>query len=215
MKRAAVVFAREPEVGKVKTRLAQSIGASKACEAYRLMLVYTLEILQSSDAPVIVYLTPESKTDFLREKSFPKGFHVRKQVEADLGEKMHSMFDDMFAEGHDQVVLVGSDCPALSVGHIQRAFTNLNKYDCVFGPAVDGGYYLVGQSACSRNVFEGISWSTETVMQETRELLARQGWSYGELDKLSDVDYIEDLRLFFASHESIPQTLKAIEELIV
>ncbi len=183
---ALIVFARQPCPGKVKTRLAKSIGYEKASEVYYRMLGLTLEQSSLVEASRYVFLPPgEALPDSLKPQS---AFSFREQAGRDLGERMAKAFDDIFIEGHDRAVLIGSDCPYLTRKLLDQSFDYLLRADTVFGPAVDGGYYLVGQSTYGRDLFSGIQWSTDMVWTSTRERLSLRGWTHLELPVLEDVD---------------------------
>jgi len=205
-----VVFAREPQEGRVKTRLAESIGAQKACHIYETLLTHTLDVLNCTDHELIVYLTDESNRCFLQDSKYPDNLSIRQQSLGDLGNKMRTMFEELFAEGAGKIVLVGSDCPWLSSKHINQAFYYLTNNDVVLGPADDGGYYLIGLSKKCLDLFSGVEWSTAKVLEQTKALILQHHLSYRELETLSDVDYIEDIRRYFNNVKSVPQTLRPI-----
>ena len=179
---ALIVFGRQPAAGRVKTRLAKEIGAEEACSVYRELLQETLEAAAGVDAVRYLYLPPGDRFD-------PgQAFSLREQSGSDLGERMDSAFRDTFSAGHRRVVLVGSDCPYLTPDLIGEAFSLLDESETVFGPAKDGGYYLVGQRTPARDLFSGIPWSTERVWELTRARLGKQNWSCSVLEKLEDID---------------------------
>jgi rSAM/selenodomain-associated transferase 1 len=123
-------------------------------------------------------------------------YSAYEQVGADLGARMYSAFQTVFeANGASkQVVIVGSDSPELSVELLDSAFRALQHSDFVIGPTFDGGYYLLGMNSPSREVFEGIEWSTETVCQDTQRRIFKQGKSIIILQKLHDIDVEEDYK---------------------
>jgi len=121
----------------------------------------------------------------------PIDFKARLQVEGDLGDKIKAAFREVF-EVVDQAIIIGSDCAQLDSSHIQSAVDQLEKHDVVIGPTLDGGYYLLGMNGNYETLFEDINWSTETVLQETIDKANQQTISVKLIDKLSDIDYIED-----------------------
>ncbi|MBW1807473.1 MAG: TIGR04282 family arsenosugar biosynthesis glycosyltransferase [Deltaproteobacteria bacterium] len=180
---ALVVFGREPRPGKVKTRLAKQIGAGPACDLYKDLLNSTIEVCLKVDANRFLYL-PEG--DLL---AVPDGsFSLRVQSGDDLGPRMDHAFCECFENGYARVVLVGSDCPYLSPSILRDAFSALDGCETVFGPAVDGGYYLVGQRAPARDLFSNIAFSCATVFRQTMSRLEENGWSYSVLPILEDID---------------------------
>jgi rSAM/selenodomain-associated transferase 1 len=203
-KEVTAVFAREPQAGKVKTRLAKSIGDGPAKDLYEAMLTYTLNTLSKTNSEIYVYLTEESNPNFLKPPKYPGNLATRHQITGDLGAKMFTFFQDRFKEGAQKVVLVGSDCPYLKPQHLSQAFEALKTNDLVFGPAADGGYYLIGQSKEPKNIFEDINWSTETVLQETLEIAKKNNWTQQQLETLSDIDFLEDWQKYIKETPELP-----------
>lgn len=184
---ALLVFAREPRPGRVKTRLARHLGEERACRVYEQLLRRTLEAAAAVKAHRYLYLPPGDR--------YPQeGFTAARQAGGDLGARMAAAFAECFARGHRRVVLIGSDCPYLTVNILRRAFDLLADHQVVLGPARDGGYYLVGQRAPGGDLFSGIPWSTGRVFALTRERLEERGWSFALLERLEDIDELEAYR---------------------
>jgi hypothetical protein len=122
----------------------------------------------------------------------------RKQIEGDLGERMFEAFRSVYRMGYQKVLLVGTDCPEMSEGVLKEGFKVLKSKDVVFGPANDGGYYLVGFGPefddKYKSLFEGFEWSTSEVLDESVKRCKEIGLNYGLLEQLVDVDYFEDLK---------------------
>jgi len=188
--RGLIVFARLPELGKVKTRLAATLGNQQALDAYQLMLSRTRETCQEVQAQRHVFFSPSlPESDF----HWPQpAFYHHVQVEGDLGIRMRQAFQEMFALNLEKVVIMGTDCPALRPSHLNAAFRALALHDFVVGPALDGGYYLLGMRTLHPSLFEGIAWSTDSVFQDTLAAISRLGKSVQVLDTLRDVDTEED-----------------------
>jgi hypothetical protein len=183
---AVVIMARQPVAGRVKTRLAAALGDEGACAAYRVLLRATLEAVAEAPCNRYVFLPPG---ETLAEGDGPiDRFRPGTQRGPDLGARLAAAFDDLFAAGYERVVALGSDCPDASAAHVTRALEALATRDAAFGPAVDGGYWLVGLRAPGRDVFTGIPWSTPEVWAATRERLVQNGWSHALLPVLEDVD---------------------------
>ncbi len=187
-----IIFARHPELGRVKTRLAAGIGPEDALAVYRALLAHTRAVV----APL-----PVQKTAWLvGENSGPDaahdwaGFEQQPQPEGDLGEKMQAAFTHDFDRPAAAAVIIGTDCPGLTTGHLQEAFAALQTHDLVLGPALDGGYYLLGMRQLHPELFAGKSWSTATVRAETLADAARLGLRVHLLPALQDVDTVADLR---------------------
>ena len=188
---ALVVFAREPVPGRVKTRLAKEIGAESSARVYQDLLRLTLDVARSSDATRFLCLPEGDRLDVA-----DGAFTVRPQVGADLGDRMNAAFCDRFAEGFGRVLLIGSDCPTLSPAILGRAYAALDQSQTVFGPARDGGYYLVGQVPPARDLFSGIPWSSPQVWELTRSRLMNRGWSFATLEVLEDIDDLDSLHRY-------------------
>ena len=189
-----LIFAKNAIPGTVKTRLAKTMGDQRAMEIYLELRDHTLK--QASGVECNRWLCysrhipdPSDPRERLPADRFEK--HV--QHGEDLGQRMSNMFDKAFESGAKKVIIIGTDCPDLDSDLLQNAFDQLDTKGSVIGPAKDGGYYLLGLKKSTPTVFEGITWSTETVAAETQKRLAAAGLSIAQLPTLSDVDYEEDL----------------------
>src|SRR5262249_24760372 len=123
------------------------------------------------------------------------------QGPGDLGERLSRAFRDAFASGARRVVVIGSDCPDVTPADIHAAWAALEAHDVVLGPAIDGGYWLIGLQALHEPLFRGVRWSTSTVLTQTLALCHQQGLRVHRLRELSDVDTEEDWRRFLANAE--------------
>lgn len=190
-KAALMIFVRHPELGKVKTRLARSIGDEMALQVYRLLLQHTFEITNTVACDKYVHYTGDIIADDLW--SAP-GYRKRAQEGDGLGERMSAAFKTLLAEGYEKVLIIGSDCYQLNTFIINQAIASLDQYDTVLGPTFDGGYYLLGMKQIIPELFAGKTWSTDTVAQDTMRDLKTLNLSCYLLPKLHDVDEAEDLR---------------------
>lgn len=189
---AIAVYGRAATPGRAKTRLARDLGPERAAAVYAELLRTALRAARAVDAARYLYLPPG---DALAPARWPlQGFTVAPQCDGDLGARMESTFAELFDAGHERVVLVGSDLPDLSPSHLEDALRRLRSVETVFGPATDGGYWLVGQRSPGRDLFAGIPWSTATVWDRTRARLDAHGWAYAALPELDDVDDVAALR---------------------
>ncbi|MEM7038471.1 MAG: TIGR04282 family arsenosugar biosynthesis glycosyltransferase, partial [Bacteroidota bacterium] len=201
--RALLIFVKNPEKGKVKTRLAKTIGEDAALAAYMDMLAHTRAVALDVEADRSLYYT--SFVD--HEDAWPAAhFHKRLQAQGDLGARMYSAFADIFGAGHRKVLIIGSDCLDLRLAHLEAAFSALDDHDFVVGPAEDGGYYLLGMRELTPRVFENKQWSTESVLPDTLHDIQTLGRTVHTLDTLSDIDYEEDLREARARNQSAHKT---------
>jgi len=189
--RYVVVMARKPVLGKVKTRLAVSIGRSAALAFYAGVLRRTLRRLgRDRRWKTIVAVTPSGEA--ARPGLWTRHLPVVAQRGRDLGERMQAALDTLPA---GPVVVVGSDIPDLAPGHIAAAFRALKRHDAVFGPADDGGYWLIGVAGGARGMrlFGSVRWSTEHALADTIRGLP-PATRVAMVHTLPDIDTGDDLR---------------------
>lgn len=185
-----IIFVKKPELGKVKTRLARSIGNEKALEVYLKLLRRTYTITHTLRQDKIVYYTPEIvHHDFWDEEVYLKAL----QAEGDLGTRMLKSFEENFETGYKKVCIIGSDCYQLSSEIIEQAFAELEQNDMVIGPSTDGGYYLLGMKKLHPILFQDKLWSTPKVLEQTIEDIKQKELSCYLLPELTDVDEEKDL----------------------
>jgi rSAM/selenodomain-associated transferase 1 len=186
------VFAKAPVPGQVKTRLAAELGDEGAAALHATLVRQSLATaMLAGIGRIELWCAPDAADPFFAQCARETGARLRVQQGRDLGERMSRAFDDAFDAGR-HLVLIGSDCPALTPECLQDAAVALASHDAVIVPAEDGGYVLVGLSRTVRGLFDGISWSTGEVMASTRESLAAAGARWKELPPLWDVDRPED-----------------------
>lgn len=193
MRRILLIFIRNPIPGKVKTRLASTLGDAEALRIYHLLLEKTrLAALDCQAERWLFYSDFADAAD-----NWPnEAFHKKVQSPGDLGARMASAFEQAFAEGAKRLIIIGSDCPELDGALLNRAFDALDEADGVFGPANDGGYYLLGIKKMHPELFQDMPWSTESVGAETLSRMAAKGLSVHLLPELTDVDTEEDWRVY-------------------
>lgn len=191
-----LVFSKVPIFGEVKTRLANGLGLQKALEIYHYLLKKTWEVIENLDCEVFIYWNQESPEIPENWNQFEK----RIQISGNLGEKMSKAFQDSFQNGSRKVVVIGSDCPTLNQSHVEEAFEKLDFTDVVLGPTLDGGYYLLGMKNYESDLFEGISWSTSSVFQETMSKIEEMNLKYELLELLNDIDTIKDWNYYLIHH---------------
>ncbi|MEP0787317.1 TIGR04282 family arsenosugar biosynthesis glycosyltransferase [Trichocoleus sp. DQ-A1] len=190
-----IVFTRYPEPGKAKTRLIPVLGEDGASNLHRQMTEHTLSQvreLQSDRATrVEVYFTGGDQQ--LMEDWLGADIIYQPQGKGDLGQRMKSAFQTAFAAGMEGVAIVGTDCPGLDAKIMAQAFEQLNGHDLVLGPAMDGGYYLIGLRRVIPELFAGINWGTSEVREKTVAIAISLGLAVAYLPSLFDVDRPEDL----------------------
>jgi rSAM/selenodomain-associated transferase 1 len=183
-----IVFVKNLELGKVKTRLAAQIGYAEALGVYKELVRLTERITQNlPNIDTHIYFSSKISSEL-----WPKN---KKYVQngVDLGERMFNAFKDGFNMGYDKIVLIGSDLPDLNESHLKQAFAQLNTSDIVFGPAKDGGYYLVGLKTLIPEIFENKPWSQPQLFKITLQDLAKLNPTISTLETLNDIDTFEDL----------------------
>ena len=185
-----ILFVRDPVLGKVKTRLAVSIGDEQALRVYKLLLNHTRTITVGLNCTKYVYYADSVISVDLWDKG---NFIKAVQSGNDLGERMLHAFQSAFDDGYKKVVIIGSDCFQLSTELIISAFDALNQYDAVIGPAEDGGYYLLGLTKLVPAIFKDKTWSTNSVCRDTIKDIESMNLSYKLLPILNDVDEAADL----------------------
>ena len=198
LSRCIILLVKYPEKGKVKTRLSAELGDETTQHLYKCFvsdLIGTLE--QKRYTFKIAFYPPGSDKKIIPWLGSEHSYIT--QVGRDLGERMENAFKRTFLEGVKEVLVIGTDIPALTPPLINKALTALKKNDAVIGPCYDGGYYLIGfrKEMFLPDVFKGIQWSTEEVFKDTMEIFTRKGYRVCVLPKLRDVDRIEDLRNFY------------------
>lgn len=189
-----IVFARYPSPGRAKTRLIPALGTHGASLLQHRMTLATLQTAARFTAAdgARVQLRVSGDPAATREL-YPGEWEVIAQGSGSLGERLTRAAAAAFADGAGRVVVIGSDCPALTAEHLSAAFTALDGHDIVVGPAADGGYYLIGLRHSAPRLFDAIAWGSDRVLAQTRAAAAQEGLSIAFLDTLLDVDRPEDL----------------------
>lgn len=188
------VFARAPELGKVKSRLCPPLTADEALALYRALVADTLTQLGRVQRPnlsrVLLLSQPLRHSNDLE---IPKEWTVSIQSSGDLGERMASLFYTSFRRNISRVVLLGSDSPTLPLEVVHEAFDSLQTSDVVLGPAEDGGYYLIGARLFVPEIFKNIAWGSGEVMNQTTTVLREKGLEFELLVPWYDIDRGDDL----------------------
>lgn len=187
-----MVFVKNPKKGKVKTRLAKTVGDEKALEIYRILLDHTITIAKRVNYDkAIFYSDYIDETDMWQKAKFSQ--YV--QEGNDLGERMYNAFKYAFSKQYKSVVIIGSDCLDLNEHIISDAFDILKNSEVVIGPAKDGGYYLLGMQKLYKDLFINKHWSTENVLLDTLLDVSQLNISMKLLPTLSDIDEEKDLEV--------------------
>ncbi len=193
-----IVFTRYPEPGLTKTRLIPALAPERAADLQRAM---TIQALRSTDRlrlirDVSIEVRFAGGDESRMAATFGDQHTYLPQSCGDLGARMHHAFREAFVRGSERVVVIGSDCPELDVEIISEAFDALRSHDCVIGPSDDGGYYLIGFKSLCRQVFEGITWGSAQVFEQTQRQAIAADLAIHRLRVLTDVDEPKDLRVW-------------------
>jgi len=188
---ALIIIAKYPEKENVKTRLKGLMTDEQRVDLYVSLLTHTVEKLRSvPGTDTFIAYAPAAAENYFRDF----GTRLISLPEGDLGARMFHAFEEIFRLGYRKAVLVGADIPDLSADIIQRSFDLLSDKDIVYGPARDGGYYLVGMSRLVREIFKNVPWSSELTLQKSLEQADRYNYSVGFTQMLSDIDTMEDIK---------------------
>ncbi|WP_141735069.1 TIGR04282 family arsenosugar biosynthesis glycosyltransferase [Oligoflexus tunisiensis] len=189
-----IIFAKAPVPGFAKTRLIPALGAESAAQLAQRMLMHTLEqaLLAGADE-VELCATPSLQDDSWRGLALAPGIIQTEQGSGDLGERLARASSRAAAAGHN-VLLVGTDCPALDAAAMQAAMQALKSRDSVLIPTFDGGYALLGFKTFHSTLFENIHWSTASVARETQDRIQALSWTLATLPMLHDIDEPDDLQ---------------------
>ena len=197
-----IVFVKNPIPGAVKTRLQTRYAPEQVAALYAAFVRDVLAQVESIDIErrVIAFDPPDAESEV--RALFGGGVKAQwqyvPQVQDDLGARMREALVQQLDAGASATVLIGTDIPSLPAHHITQAFDLLCTKDVVLGPSTDGGYYLVGVSRSTPEIFEDVEWSTPSVLSQTIDRVERAGRTLGLVPPYFDVDTPEDLDLLLA-----------------
>lgn len=190
MDNALIIFVRNLEKGKVKKRLAESIGDDKSLQVYKYLLEYTKNVTMGCKCNLFVFYSNYIHIgDIFDDHIFSK--HL--QEGNDFGERMMNAFKKVFDLGHKNVCITGSDCYELQTEILEEAFEKLYENEIVIGPSADGGYYLLGMNKLRPGLFLNKDWGTSTVLDDTLQTISTSGLTFTQLSELNDIDTMDDL----------------------
>ncbi|MHC0064438.1 TIGR04282 family arsenosugar biosynthesis glycosyltransferase [Nostoc sp. UIC 10890] len=197
-KQHLIIFTRYPEPGKAKTRLIPALGNVGAANLQRKMTEHTIfqvqELQKAIDISVEVRFAGGNSQ--LMQDWLGLDLVYQSQGEGDLGLRMARSLFDAFESGAEQVIIIGTDCPGVNPQILATAFEKLHTFDLVLGPAIDGGYYLIGLCQPIPELFVNIEWGTAQVFQKTVDIAQKLNLSHVNLLPLADVDRPEDLLIW-------------------
>lgn len=186
-------FAKAPEPGRVKTRMQPQLSALEACALHEELVRWTCEtLLDSALGAVELWVAGDPAHALFRDCAALGQLTLRRQAGADLGMRMQHALNDGLARA-DRVLLVGSDCPGLTAPYLREALRALDDAELVLGPALDGGYVLIGAKRPVEAVFEDIAWGSSRVLADTLARALAAGITLQQLPALQDIDRPEDL----------------------
>ncbi|SFC83872.1 TIGR04282 family arsenosugar biosynthesis glycosyltransferase [Algibacter pectinivorans] len=206
-KELVIVFVKNIKLGKVKTRLAKTIGNQGAFDVYTELVGVTEKATQKLKANKRIYFSESIvENQWNSHQKFV-------QEGADLGERMKNAFIKGFKDGYNRIVLIGSDLPDITANHINKGLEALTQHDIVFGPAEDGGYYLVGLSKAHNFIFNNKPWSQTHLLQETLNEIKEKQVTFTTLDTLNDIDNFEDLIAseFYKTNIELQKKIKQLQ----
>lgn len=192
---AILIFAKAPVAGEVKTRLVPPLKPEQAATLYKKLVNRTLKMAtKRAIAPVILYCSPDESHPFFQQCQHTYSITSAQQMGKDLGARMlHAL--DAALENYRYAILIGTDCPAMSADYLEDAIQKLRSgSDIVIGPAMDGGYVLIGMKKIHKELFSDISWGEDSVFGSTMEKIMQAGLQLSLLDSMQDIDRPADLK---------------------
>ena len=207
-KELVIVFVKNIKLGKVKTRLAKTIGNQGGFEVYSELVQVTERATTNLEADKRIYFS-----DAVVDSKWQNDYKAV-QEGIDLGERMKNAFNKGFADGYERIVLIGSDLPDITAEHINQGLKALKDNAVVFGPAEDGGYYLIGLSKMLDFVFNNKPWSQTSLLEETLKELKVNHVAFTTLETLNDIDTFEDLETshFYQSNLELQEKIKQLHD---
>ncbi len=189
LKDLLLIFTRNPELGKCKTRLAETLGDETALEIYNFLLRHTVSVTENLNAARQVWYSEEIWDDDIWDDAF---YDKRLQKGDHLGVRMANAFQEGFASNYERIIIIGSDMFDLKQKDLDNAFAQLKENDFVIGPAEDGGYYLLGMKTFKSELFRDKQWGSKTVLEDSLENLRNE--KFVILEERNDVDVYEDIK---------------------
>ncbi len=204
-KNALIIFTRNPELGKCKTRLATTIGDEAALEIYKFLIAHTVKISTGVQADKFVFYSEKKRKNDAWDTTI---FRKKVQQGDDLGIRMSHAFSEIFSLGYERAIIIGSDMFDMDSEDINEAFKKLASNNFVLGPAEDGGYYLLGMKTLKPELFKNKKWGTHTVQQATLTDLKDE--SVALLDEKNDIDFFADVKDIEEFQQFLPAHLDKI-----
>jgi rSAM/selenodomain-associated transferase 1 len=201
-----LIFTRNPELGKVKSRLAKDVGDEAALNIYNFLLEHTVSVTKNLEVSKEVYYSEEIWEHDMWDKT---NYSKQLQEGEDLGARMFQAFKNGFKNGFKNIIIIGSDLYDLHTKDLEAAFRLLQNKEAVIGPATDGGYYLLGMNKLYPEVFQHKNWGTPSVLEDTLKDLKRKDLSVleprNDVDYFSDIEHHPDFQRFFKQQPTSTQ----------
>jgi hypothetical protein len=209
---SALLVFKYPQPGKVKTRLASVVGAELAARLYQEFIRRTFDLAAQSEITTrFAAFTPADKEQELK-KNFSASWQWFAQTDsANFGIRLHHAIQHVQQRGYSHVLTIGTDSPSLPVAYLNRAAAALHRHDLVLGPATDGGYYLIGLKSAAPELFTGIDWSTERVLQQTLQRAEQARLSVHQLPVWYDIDDLAALQRYCQEKKLPPVLLQEVQ----
>ncbi len=216
-KKAIIVFAKYPEMAKVKTRLARSTGDEFAFQFYKLCCSYIFsEINKIVSEDLQCYLFYSGSKHLKKIKEWVGyDFEYELQFGNDLGVKMHNAFDYVFSKGIERCVIIGTDIPDINNSILQEAFEHLKENDYVISPSADGGYNYLGMKRLNQQLFENVKWSTNEVFPKTIKRIKKTTDKFIIADELIDIDTEEELQDWIDAYDGNTELKSKVKKLLL
>jgi hypothetical protein len=217
-KDCVIMFVKSAERGMVKSRLVASVGEDVALDLYKCFVSDLMEMLvQDRHSLEIFFYPPDVRQEVARWLG--DEHTLMPQIGDDLGDRMENAFVEVFSQGFDRAILIGSDSPDLPNLFIEEALDALEDYDAVVGPSHDGGYYLIAftRDTFLPQVFSGVTWGSTEVFEQTMGILRKANLTVHALPAWGDIDTVDDLKALFQDSRNTPyaesKTMKYIENI--
>jgi hypothetical protein len=189
---AIAIMAKQPEPGKVKTRLCPPLSPRQAADLYEAFFLDTVSLVSGIEhTDLLVAYDPDTARDYFSRMT-PAFVKFIAQGQGDLGARISGISRDVFSHGYKKLVILASDTPLLPRDVIRSAIARLDEIDVVLGPCDDGGYYLIGLRFYAPTLFAGIPWSTSQVLDLTIRRAHEAGMTWELLPQGYDIDTWED-----------------------
>ncbi len=189
--RILALFAKQPHPGSVKTRLAAASSAIWAAAVAEGLLLDLVDRFATTASERFLVFTPADAEEYFRNIAGGR-YRICPQTSGDLGARLASFIQDHLRTGQERIVILGMDSPTLPPAMVEQAFEELRTADVVLGPALDGGYYLLGCTRQLPPIFADVAWSGPQVLADTIASLADPAWRVALLPPWYDVDTLDD-----------------------